>query len=35
MPCAVDAIKVLMHFVVVTQLFPLLAKHSSAALPYM
>ena len=31
---AVDAIIVLMYFVVVTLLFPLLAKHSSAALPY-
>ena len=29
----VDAINVLMYFVVVTLLFPLLAKHSSAALP--
>ena len=30
---AVDAIIVLMYFVVVTLLFSLLAKHSSAALP--
>ena len=30
---AVDVINVLMYFVVVTLLFPLLAKHSSAALP--
>ena len=30
---AVDIINVLMYFVVVTLLFPLLAKHSSAALP--
>ena len=29
----VDAIIVLMYFVVATLLFPLLAKHSSAALP--
>ena len=30
---AMDAINVLMYFVVVTLLFQLLAKHSSAALP--
>ena len=30
---AVDAINVLVHFVVVTLLFQLLAKHSSAPLP--
>ena len=30
---AVDAINVLMYFVVVTLLFQLLAKHISAALP--
>ena len=30
---AVDAINVLVYFVVVTLLFQLLAKHSSAALP--
>ena len=31
--CVVDAINVLMYFVVVSLLFPLLTKHSSVALP--
>ena len=32
--CVVDAINVLMYFVVVKLLFQLLAKHSSAALSF-